>query len=137
MKAEKPAEGILKTHDWGYSKWYKVSCGCGQPDHEVTFEVEADDCGVNVNTYVTAKTDYWTETVKPNIGIDNEWAEEFDSAWKSIFNSLVRKVKLTWNIWVHGYVKYETTIAMTQQQALNYAETLKSAVKDVAEFRKQ
>lgn len=135
MKAEKPAEGILKTHDWGNSKWYKVVCGCGQPDHEVTFEVEADDIGVNVNTYVTAKTNYWTETVRPNVGINNEWLEEFDSAWKSIFNSLVRKVKLTWSIWVHGYVKYETTIAMTQQQALNYAETLKSAVKDVEEFR--
>ena len=135
MKAEKPAEGILKTHDWGNSKWYHVVCGCGQPDHSLTVEVEADDCAVNVNTYVTAKTDYWTETVKPNIGSSNPWLEEFDSYWKSIFNSLVRKVKLTWNIWVHGYIKYETTITMTEQQALNYAETLKSAVKDVKEFK--
>jgi hypothetical protein len=43
---------------------------------------------------------------------------------------------VTWQLWTTGAVKVETTIAMSEQQALNYAETLKSAVKDVKEFRK-
>lgn len=136
MKAEKPAEGILKTGDYGNSKWYQVVCGCGQPDHSLTVEVEADDCGINVNTYVTVKTDYWTENVKKRYDIDNEWQQEFDWFWKDLWNGLVTRLKLTWTVWTKGYIKAETTIAMTEQQALNYAETLKSAIKDVKDFKK-
>jgi hypothetical protein len=40
-------------------------------------------------------------------------------------------------VWTKGYVKCETVITMTEQQALNYAETLKSAVKDVKEFKEK
>lgn len=136
MKAEKPAEGILKTHDYGNSKWYKVVCGCGQPDHSVDFEVEAEDTGVTVSTYVTAKTDYWSETVKKRYDIDNPYVQELDWAVKDIINGFFTRVKLTWTIWTKGYVKCETVVTMTEQQALNYAETLKSAIKDVKDFKK-
>ena len=136
MKAEKPASGILKTHDFGNSKWYQVVCGCGQPDHSLTVEVEADECGINVNTYATVKTDYWSESVKKRYDIDNEWQQEFDWFWKDLWNGLVTRLKLTWTIWTKGYIKAETTIAMSEQQALNYAETLKSAIKDVKDFQK-
>jgi len=136
MKAQEPAEGILKTHDWGDSKWYSVVCGCGQPDHSLTVEVEADETGVNVNTYVTAKTDYWTESVKKRYDIDSPWQQEFDWFWKDLWNGLVTRLRLTWRIWTKGYVQCETTIAMTEQQALNYAETLKKAVEDVKGFKK-
>ena len=135
MKLQNPAEGIMLTHEWGRSKMYKVSCSCGQPDHDHDVEVEADDAGVNVNIYISVKTDYWTETVRPNYSFENEWLEEFDSAWKSIFNSLVRKIKLTWELWTTGAVTSQTTITMSEQQALNYSETLKLAIKDVKEFR--
>ncbi len=137
MKAEKPAEGILKTHDYGNSKWYSVVCGCGQPDHTLTVEVESDDMAVNVNTYVTAKTDYWTESFKKRYDIDNPYLQELDWAIKDIWNGLVSRIKLTWTIWTKGYVQCETTILMTEQQALNYAETLKSAIQDVKNFRKE
>lgn len=137
MKAEKPAEGILKTHDWGDSKWYHVVCGCGQPDHSLTVEVEADETGVNVNTYVVAKTDYWTESVKKRYDIDNPWQQEFDWFWKDLWNSLVGRLRLTWEVWTKGHVRCETTIAMSEQQALNYAETIKSAVQDAKEFKKR
>ena len=134
MKAEKPAEGILKTHNFGKSKWYKVVCGCGQPDHDLTVEVEAEDTGISVNTYATVKTDYWTESVKKRYDIDSEWQQEFDWFWKDLWNGLITRLKLTWTIWTKGYIQAETTILMTKQQALNYAETLKSAIKDVETF---
>jgi hypothetical protein len=135
MKAQTPAEGILKTNDWGNSKWYKVVCGCGQPDHSINFEVEADECGVNVNTYVTVKTDYWSESVKKRYDIDNPYLQELDWVVKDVWNSLVTRLKLTWTVWTKGYVKTESTITMTGQQALNYAETLKSAIDDVKKFQ--
>jgi hypothetical protein len=135
MKAETPAIGIMKTGEYGDSKFYKVVCGCGQPDHDVDFEVEASDTGINVNTYVTAKTDYWTETTKKRYDIDTVWMQEWDWFWKDLINGLVRRVKLTWEIWTKGYVKTESVIAMSEQQALNYAETIKSAIQDVKDFK--
>jgi hypothetical protein len=135
MTPETPATGILKTNDFGNSKWYQVVCGCGQPDHTLTVEVEADELGVNVNTYATVKTNYWTETVEKRYDIDNPWLQEFDWFWKSLVNSLVTRLKLTWAVWVNGYVTCETTTLMSKQQALNYAEILKSAIKDVEDFK--
>jgi hypothetical protein len=135
MKPQTPAEGILKTNDYGNSKWYQVICGCGQPDHALSVEVEADDSGVSVNTYATVKTDYWTDSVKKRYDIDNPWLQEFDWFWKDLVNGLVTRLKLTWAIWIKGYVQTETTVLMSEQQALNYAATLTSAVKDVKLFR--
>lgn len=135
MKAESPAVGIMKTSDFGDSKFYKVVCGCGQPDHDIDFEVEAADTGINVNTYITAKSDCWSETVNKRYDIDNVWLQEWDWFWKDLVNGLTSRLKMTWTIWTQGYIKTESTIAMTEQQALNYAETIKSAIQDVQNFK--
>lgn len=124
------------TGDYGDSKFYKVVCGCGQPDHDLNFEVEAEDIGVTVNTYVTVKTDYWSESLKKRYDIDNPYLQELDWTLKDIWNGLVTRLKLTWSVWTKGYVQAETTIVMSEQQALNYAETLKSAIQDVKNFKK-
>jgi hypothetical protein len=137
MKAEKPAEGILKTNDYGNSKWYHVVCGCGQPDHALTVEVEADETGVSVNTYATVKTDYWNETFKKRYDINDPWQQEFDWFWKDLVNGLVARLRLTRDIWFKGYVQCETTTLMSKQQALNFSETLKLSIKDVEDFELQ
>lgn len=137
MKAQTPAEGIMKTHDWGHSKMYKVACSCGQPYHDHDIDIEADTTGVSVNIYTTMKTDYWSETVKMRYDIDNEVLQEAHWTVVNFINSTIRKLKLTWELWTTGAVTAETTVHMTEQQALNYAETLKSAVKDVKEFNAQ
>lgn len=134
MKAQAPAEGIMKTNDFGNSKFYKVVCGCSNPDHDLDFEVEVDETGVHVNTYVTTKTDYWSESVKKRYDIDNQWQQEWDWFWKDIWNGFITRVKLTWTVWTKGYVKTETTVIMSEQQTLNYAETLKTAVAEVKKF---
>jgi hypothetical protein len=136
MKPQLPAEGILKTHDWGDSKVYKVVCDCGQPDHEHNVWIEADECGVNINIYTTVKTDCWSEELKPRYDINNVWLQEVEWFWKGLYNSLARKIKLTKSIWSKGYVDFETTISMNEQAALNYSTTLKNAIADVKEFKK-
>jgi hypothetical protein len=68
--------------------------------------------------------------------IDNIWLQEWDWFWKGLVNGFVTRVKLTWTLWTQGYIKTETTIAMNEQQALNYAETIKSAIQDVKDFKK-
>ena len=136
MKKETPAEGIMMTGNYGDSKFYKVVCGCGQSDHDIDFEVEATDTDINVNTYIIAKTDYWTEAVKKRYDIDSPWLQEWDWFWKDIINGIFTRLKLTWTIWTKGYVQTESTIAMSEQQALNYAEAIKSAIQDVKDFKK-
>lgn len=137
LKSEAAVEGIMKTGEFGDTKFYKVSCQCGDPAHDINFEVEADETEVNVNTYVTVKTDYWTESVKKRYDINDPYLQELDWTLKDIWNGFVIRLKLTWQVWTQGYLKTESTIAMTEQQALNYAETLKSAVRTVKEFKEK
>jgi hypothetical protein len=109
MKAEKAAEGVLKRNDWGDTKMYNVPCQCGCEHHHDVW-VEADELGiVSVTTYVQEKTKWWE----------------------------LNRFQKIWRLLTRGYIEYEASIIMSQQQALNYAETLKSAVKDVEQFRKQ
>lgn len=108
MKAQIPAVGILKRSDYGHSKSYQIVCECCDPDHYHYVWVDSDDAGVSVRTLTLQKSQVW----KLN-------------RWKTI-----------WILLTKGYVEYEADIVMTEQQALNYAETLKSAVSDVKNFRK-
>lgn len=137
MKSEKPAEGILKRNDWGNSKWYQVVCGCGQEYHDHNVDVEADETGINVNVHMTVKSDYWGEIVEKHYDIDSPYLQEVDWFWKDLVNGIWNRLKVTWEVWTTGAVTAQTTITMTKQQALNYAETLKSAIKDVEQFEAQ
>jgi hypothetical protein len=136
LRPQEPAEGILKSHDWGNSKMYHIVCTCGNSDDAIEVEIEADQ-EVTVTHYVTVKTDWWTETIEKRYDIDNEVLQEIDWFAKNFINGLITRIKLTWSIWVHGYLKYQATTVMSEQQAINYAETLKSASKDVKEFQNQ
>ena len=108
MKAQTPAEGILKRRDWGDTKTYTVTCDCGCADHAHNVWVEADETGITVNTYTQLKTNFWSM-----------------NRWQHI-----------WRLLTRGYVEYEASTIMSEQQALNYAETLKSAIADVKAFKK-
>ena len=109
MKTQLPAEGILLHKDFGDAKYYVVPCDCCSSDcaHQVC--IEADETGVTVTTYTTQKTNWWSK---------NRW-------------------QVIWELLTRGYVKYEASIIMTQQQAVNYAAVLQSASKDVEVFRRQ
>ncbi len=135
MKAQTPAEGILKRGDWGDSMWYQVTCGCGQEYHDHNVEVEAGETGVDVNVHLTVKSDYWGEIVEKHYDIDSPWQQEVDWFWKDLVNGFWRRLKVTWEIWTTGAVTAQTTITLTEQQAYNYAKTLESAVQDVKNFK--
>lgn len=108
MKAQAPAEGILKINDWGNSKTYQVICECGDTEHNHNLWVEADETGIEVTLYVNVKSPVWSM-----------------NRWKQI-----------WTLLTTGYLTHESTLYMSTQQALNYSETLKTAIKDVDAFRK-
>jgi len=136
MTPQIPAQGIILQHDYGDAKSYHIACECGCQTSDHDLWIEADDCGVTVNVYATLKTDYWTESIKPRYDIEIPILQSFDWFWKSIWNGLATRLRLTRDIWLHGYVKYEASLIMTEQQALNYSDTLLKSVEDVKEFRK-
>jgi hypothetical protein len=107
MNAQLPAEGIMQTNDWGDSRVYRIACNCGDENHNHNMWVEADDCDIQVTIYTTGKTNYWSKT-----------------RWYHI-----------WTLLTKGYIDTESTVHLTKQQALNYAETLKSSITDVEEFQ--
>jgi hypothetical protein len=109
MKAQEPAKGILRTNDFGDSKWYQVVCDCGDNDCTHTIAVEAEDYGVTVTVYTQQKTNFWSKT-----------------RWHHI-----------WQLLTKGQACFETSIVLDKQVALNYANVLQSAVSDVEEFRNQ
>lgn len=133
MKTESPAEGIMKKRDYGDAVWYQIECDCGSKDHYHSIWIERDTktelIAVDITTEMS--TDFWSTTVNQEPPVDNEslyWAW----SWVSyITNEIVRRSRLIWNILFRGYVKYESNIFLTQQQALNYADTLKKAIKKV------
>jgi len=110
LAPQAPAEGILKHGDWGDAKSYQVACECSDTHHSHSLWVEADETNsISVTVYANVKSKWWDLT-----------------RWQII-----------WTLLTRGYVEYEANIILTQQQALNYAETLKSAVNDVEQFKKR
>jgi hypothetical protein len=107
MKSQEPAEGILKHKDWGDSKVYRVACNCGASDHDHHVWVEADEHDVSITIYSNVKSNWWSKT-----------------RWHAI-----------WTLLTKGYIESEGILSMSEQQALNYAETLKKAINDVKSFK--
>lgn len=133
MKAQIPAQGIMSTGDHADSKFYEISCACGQPDHAHSVQVEADAYGVNVNIWTTESTDSWSEYYDYEY-VDNDYLYMVTRVFKNTVNGFIRRLSLTWKIWVKGYVQYQVTTTMNEQEALNYAEALKSAIDDMKQF---
>jgi hypothetical protein len=101
LKPQTPAEGIAQTKSsFDDTDFYRVTCGCAGDEHDHTVMVERENHWITVTTYTKQKT---------------KWGA---SRWK-----------LIWTLLTKGYVEYEACIMMTEQQALNYAETLKGAIK--------
>ena len=107
MTPQSPAEGILKRNDWGDTKMYNVTCSCCGADCEHNVFVEADNHSVSVTTYTRQKTKWWE----------------------------LNRFQIIWRLLTRGYIEYEASIIMTEQQTVNYAHTLLSAVADVKEFK--
>jgi hypothetical protein len=107
MKVQIPAEGIMKTGDWGDSKVYRIACNCHDENHNHNVWIEVDDCDIMVTIYTTSKTNWWSKT-----------------RWYHI-----------WTLLTKGYIDTESSVHLNKQQALNYAETLKSAIEDLEQFK--
>lgn len=135
MKAETPATGIMKKADYGDAIQYEIECECGSKDHYHLVWIEADEVGVAVNIFIESTTDYWTEYVNQSSRTKNDFL--YRARWNLayIVNETLRRTKLIWTVLTKGYVNYHSNIILNQQQAVNYAEAIKKALRDVERFK--
>jgi hypothetical protein len=110
LEYQKPAEGIMMTNRFGKSMFYHIRCECGNPDdsHEVVIEADESTDSINVEIYTILHSKFWEL-----------------SRWKQI-----------WSILTKGNIEIQSTLVMSEQSALNYAETLKNAIHDLQIFKK-
>ena len=73
--------------------------------------------------------------INENGGFDNSFLWSIDCSIRSLINSLYHKCMVTWEVWTQGYVKYYQSTVMSEQQALNYAETINQSIEDLRKFK--
>lgn len=102
MQPQRPAQRIMQTDDFSDAKAYKVVCSCGHNAHEH-------------NVWVEIEHDIKQISVTVYTHVSSK-----QGRWCNI-----------WQLLTKGYVELETSLLMDKQQALNYAETLKTAIADL------
>ena len=133
MKSQTPAEGVSLRKNWGDAKWYRVDCECGDENHHHELWVEADGetKQVTVEITTTSTTDFWNTTVTPYVTRSSDTVQFFEEWVRYLINETVRRARLVFRVLFRGYAEYNSTVILTPQQAVNYADTLKKAVKEV------
>jgi hypothetical protein len=110
MIYQEPAEGILKTGDYGDAMFYHIACDCGNEDDAHDIMIEADEYStIQVHITHTQHTKWWEL-----------------SRWKQI-----------WQIITKGHAEMQTTLVLNEQTAYNYSEALKRAIEDVKNFKEK
>lgn len=112
MKAQKPAQGINLEKDFGTAKIFNIECDCTSDDHAVKMWIEVqhdkDIPDVEVTFYVTT------------------WTKNFWQDWPA-------RLRAVWDILVKGVHKQEHSLLLDQQSALNFAEAIKTTIKEMKE----
>lgn len=110
MKAQKPANGIMLTNDWGDAKTFHIECECTDPDHaaKMWIEVDRDDDIGN-----TVSVSFYVQTSNP--------------FWEKGYN----RFRAAWDILVKGVHQQEQHMILHRQAALNMADAIKRTVKEL------
>jgi hypothetical protein len=133
-----PAEGIWTMGPSKGSRTLRVSCNCGDSEHNMWIDIEAEPGvdSVDVSVYTKQTTDYWSESWKNRYDINNGILQELYWRANHLYNSIATRLRLTWEVWMEGQVTYQATTCMNRQQALNLSAALADAVRDVKEETK-
>ena len=139
MKAQKPAEGIMLTHDFNDSKHYRIDCDCGNEDDHIEVSVCLDEFDeIIIEFEATQKTDWWKRVSKYNVyKIDNPWLFSIVNSLQELVNGIAHRLRVTRDVWFRGYVSYSSCTILSQQAALNFSSALSSAVNEIEKHKKK
>lgn len=134
MEYQTPAEGIMKTHEFQDSFSYRVSCTCGNPDDTCEIFIEKDEASDEfiITFSTTQKTHWWKTLCDWEIHkINNPLLYWIANTTQSLINGLHQRLKITYSVWIKGYVEYQSSTIISKQTALNFAEALKNTVLEI------
>lgn len=126
MEAQKPAEGVLLQRDFGDAMYYRIPCECGC-DAEITMSIEVDEDNITAHVYSKTETNYWRNRFSYDYK-DGTWLE---FVIKDFLNGVYNRVAVAWTALVKGYVTTESYAILTEQQTINFAATLNTAVEEL------
>lgn len=100
----------MSTGRWNNAHSFRVSCDCHTPDHDVNawIEVAQDEPHITVTFYA----ELWTPV----------------SSWW-------QRVKIAWNVMVHGVHRQEHDLMLREQAARNFAAALTQSVEELGGSR--
>jgi hypothetical protein len=128
MKPETPASGISQICNYTDLEQFRVNCSCQDTDHDVVIEVSTDNHDTTITHYVTARTDNWTNHFP---GLEPTYENRFYNliqASRNLLNTLVYRLKVTRDVWFRGQVRYEASIILDHQTAVNYAQCILTSI---------
>ena len=136
MKPQEPAVGISKMWEYAGCEAYQVDCVFGSADHNIQFTVEFDDIlrEIVVNHYATLTTDSWSTVIDSSFGFENSTLWSIDYCIRGFINSLLSKLRITYDVWFKGQASYSSSTILSKQRALNYAHALETAIQRVEEL---
>ena len=134
IEPQTPAEGIMQTHKFKDSVFYSVNCSCGSDDHtmDISVSYEKDVDGIVVEFYSKQKSLYWQKVADWDVyNIANPWLFSIVYFIQGFVNGLGHRLKVTKNLWINGYVEYQSDTIMSKQTALNMAEAIKNSIEEL------
>lgn len=109
MKAQKPAQGISIDNDYGDARVFNIECDCSSDDHAVKMWIEINKDQDIPDVEVTFYVNTWTPWF-------SGWQERIVAALNMLFK---------------GVHKQQHSMLLNRQSALNFAEAIKSTVRDL------
>ena len=137
LTPQSPAQGIMKWRSFEKSHWYQITCDCGSDDHTASIEVEkSTDGDISMHIGAELETHWWDKPFEWKTQ-EGDWNKKFlyTLKWNVNYyvNSFLHRVKVTWNVWVHGKAKYSAWILLNEQQAVNIAAALNESINNLKE----
>lgn len=106
---QRPAKGIMQTMELDGYKSYKIACECQSDDHAI-------------DTCIEINTDKETNDIECTFLVNT---------WTPLFATRFERIKAAFNVLWTGVHKQQHSLLLNKQSALNFAETLKKAIKDL------
>ena len=110
MEYQKPAAGIMLSHNYRNSKSFTIECDCATPEHAIHswIEVLPDKPAhyVQISFFVNTRVPAW-------------------------HLNLVERFKLAWKILINGRTCQESELILNKQSAFNFANAILETIKEL------
>lgn len=127
----KPIKGIMKTNEIGNAIYYQVACECNDPDDSHDIEVEASEDGITVTIYAKGVSEYHNLNL-----FDKTYDKPFGvGPILDFVNYIYRCGHIIISTLKNGYHETYTVTLLDNEAAKNYANTLLTAVDNVATLK--